>query len=164
MRARRGYTLIELVSVTVILGVVAGITSPIIVEATESYARASERREASDAVGHAMERIVRVLREAPESDEYEGAPAITVATETSIEFEDGAEIRLDGETLWLAHTGEEEATLLEGVEWFELRLLGFDGVSDAMDKPEWARRVEVGLRAGGVELRTAVFLRSGLGS
>lgn len=160
---RRGYTLIELVAVTVILGAVAGVTSPLIVACAERYASASARRESADACGHAMERIVRTLREAPESGSIAGAPGIVSVTAGSIEFEDGSLVRLDGQTLWMATAGEDEAELLGGVEWFELRLLGADGVADAMGKPEHARRAEVGLRAGGVELRTAVFFRSGLG-
>ena len=64
MRAVRGFTLVEAVITIVILGVVAGVLAPFIVEATQGFTDTRERAELVAKGRLALERLTRDLREA----------------------------------------------------------------------------------------------------
>lgn len=164
MKTRRcktctAFTLPEVLAVIVIISIVAGMTAPIVLAMTDSYATARDQRDAADAAGAAMERIVRLVREAPETDDGSGAPDITEASPTMIAFASGERIALTGTTLWLTVPGEAASPLANDVSSFHLTYVGSDGVTNTMESPQSTQRVDVQLAVKGLELRSSAFIR-----
>lgn len=155
----RAFTLIEMMGVIVIFATLAAVISPVALQAAGAHRRAATQRDASERAGHALERIVRLLRECPPAVEGEPAPGITAAASDSITLIDGSKAELIGTTLWLTPAGEAAAPLCADVDAFELRYRAADGVADTIADPESTQRIEVRLTAGAFELRTIVFLR-----
>lgn len=163
MSPRRAFTLIELIAAMVVLGVAAGVAGPVIVAASGAYSDASSRRDAAERVSAAMERIVRVLREAPPTLSGATTPAITTAGAGEVEFGDGSRLELDGVTLWITLPAQAAAPLCVDVEAFTLGYLGNDGVTDTSASPTDTQRITVLLRSGGVEMRSCAFVRVAMG-
>lgn len=157
--SRAAFTLVEVLAVIVIVGAVASATAPIILALSDSYATARDQRIAADTAGAAMERIVRLVREAPETIAGSGAPDITAASATTIEFASGERVELTGTTLWLTVPGEAASPLASGVSVFNLSFLGHDGVTNTMASPQSTQRVDVRFVVNGLELRSSAFIR-----
>jgi prepilin-type N-terminal cleavage/methylation domain-containing protein len=155
----RAFTLIELIATMVVLAVVASVAAPIMVASSDAYADASDRRESAERVAAALERVVRILREAPATAPGETTPDIVEATASSVELADGVRLELSGSTLLLTTATEAQSPLCQGVSAFVLGFLAADGVTDSSGVPTSTQRVNVRLTAGGVEARTSVFLR-----
>jgi prepilin-type N-terminal cleavage/methylation domain-containing protein len=155
----RAFTLVEMMGVIVIFATLAAVISPVALQAAGAHRRAATQRDASERAGHALERIVRLLRECPPAVEGEPAPGISAATASSITLTDGAKAELLGTTLWLTPAGGSAAPLCADVGAFELRYRGADGVADTLANPQATQRIEIRLTASGFELRTIVFLR-----
>ena len=155
----RAFTLVELLGVIVIFSVLAGVISPVVLEAAGAHRRAATQRDAAQRAGYALERIVRLLRETPPMQPGEPSPGLAGAETERVERIDGAEVELIGSTLWLTPAGGDAAPLCQGVEAFELGYLGADGVTDTRATPEATQRVTVRIVVDGFVLRTAVFLR-----
>ena len=157
---RRAFTLIELMGVIVIFATLAGVISPVALEAAGAHRRADQQRQAANRAGFALERIVRLLRECPQAVEGEPAPAITAAGAQSVTLADGAKVERLGTTLWLTPPSGAAAPLCAGVDAFQLDYLGADGVTDTGATPELTHRIAVQLTVDGFEMRTLVFLRA----
>lgn len=163
-RVHRGFTLIETVAVILVLGVLAGVTAPLMVGAAGSYADARDGRRAVEDAAFALDRLVRVLREAP-AGATPGEPSFVAATATGFELENGVRVALSGTDLMMDDGVHGACPLLRDVSVFELRYRGGDGMAlnfGSGDTPASTRRVDVRMRASGQELRTSVFLRVSL--
>ncbi len=160
----RAFTLIELIATMVVLAVVASVAAPIMVASSDAYADAANQREAAERVAAALDRVVRVVREAPATAPGETTPDIVEATTTSLEFAGGVRLELSGSTLLLTTATEAQSPLCQGVSAFALEFLAADGVTDSSGAPTSTQRVNVRLTSGGVEARTSVFLRVGTGA
>lgn len=160
----RGFTLIELISAMVILGVIASVTAPLIGAASDSFVEAADNRDDLERIAHTMDRAVRLLREAPATAPGSGLADITVAAIDNIEMADGSELELVGSTLMLTPAGGAASPLCTGVTAFELSYLAEDGLSDTIATPQSTQRMEIRIAAGGHELRSSVFFRIAMGS
>lgn len=154
---RRAMTLLEVLASIVVLGVIGAATLPVMSGAAESYASARDAREAVDDAAFAMDRIVRLLREAP-GDPRTGTLFILDAGSDRIEFADGRGFTLTGETLELLST-DEPMPLCRGVQSLEISYLGADGVSDVSATPQSTHRFRVRLRVEGLWLESIAFAR-----
>jgi len=155
----RAFTLVELLGVIVIFATLAGVISPVVLEAAGAHRRAATQRDASQRAGYALERIVRLLRETPPASPGDPAPGLAVAATDHVERIDGAKVELIDSTLWLTPAAGEAAPLCQGVEAFELAYIGADGAADTVATPEATQRVAIRIVVDGFELRTVVFLR-----
>ena len=158
------FTLVEFIGVIAIMSVLASVVAPLLLNAANAHASAVERRRASIEIGSAMERIVRVIREAPATASGDSTPDITTAEPAHIAFGDGHVVQLVGTTLQLTIPGESAAPLCTGVTTFELSYLGADGVTDTSTNPTDTCRIEVRLVASDVEIRTCAFVRIAMSS
>lgn len=156
---RRAFTLIELISVIVIMGAISAVIAPLVTAAATTHAQSASQRETAESLGAAMERIVRVLRETPATEPGEPTPDFTSAGASSVTLADGHAVELIDSTLWLTVPGETPAPLCQGVTEFHLDYLGADGVTDTTMSPDQTQRIEVTLASDAMELRTCVFLR-----
>ena len=57
---RRAFTLIETIAVIVVIGIIAAITSPILLSVSNTYTQSLEQRTSAESVSIALDRIVRV--------------------------------------------------------------------------------------------------------
>jgi len=152
-----GATLIELAVTVAILGVLAAATLPVVNGATDAYAAARDASRATDKLGYAIDRAVRMVREAPEGA-TQGEVGIAAAEADRIALTDGTELRLVGDTLeWVDGTGSH--VLATEIDAFELVYLADDGVTSTAATPELTHCVHVSISSGGLELRSAAFCR-----
>lgn len=158
-RQRRGATLVELIVSITIIAIVAGVSLPVIHGATDAYASAAEVRRAAERGAYAMEKAVRLLRDAPEGSGGPGTLGIATATATHIEFDDGRGLRLDGTTLRLLQPDGTEPVLCEDVEAFSISYLMQDGATSALAAPSGTQRFHISMKVRGFELRTCVMAR-----
>ena len=167
MRTRNAFTLIEVIAVIVVLGVVAGVASPILFSMSNTYASSLDQRTQAEAASIALDRVIRVIRETPPVAGNSGTPDIAVATASRFELGDTTEIELTGTNLMLTLPGETPAILCSDVEQFELTYLTDDateldtGAGDALTD---IHMIHIRIRSGETELRAGAFLREKLAS
>lgn len=160
-RIHRGFTLLELMLSAVIMAIVAAVVMPVIMSATDAYASARSLRTSVESASFALDRIRRVIREAPANLDSAGL-AIVQASSTSLEFENTTGFRLDGQVLEII-TQDGVAPLARSVSHLEIQYLSEDGVSAAAD-PALAHRVHVQMTVSGVPVSTCVFPRVWMGA
>lgn len=157
------FTLIELLAVMIIISTVGVVTSGILMSASQMYTTSAAHRRAAENVALALDRVVRVLREAPAKPTPAGAANISSATATTITLSDGNAIALSGNTLNLSSATVSNAPLCKDVTAFQITYLdGAGTVVDLSSGTDTVRRVHIRLAAGGTELRTSTWLRAGL--
>lgn len=158
--AARAFTLVELVATMVVVSVLAAASAPLILRAADAYADASSQRESAERLGLAMDRAVRMLREAPGVPADPDAVDIAAAEAQRVELGDGASLELVGSTLRLTTSDGQTAPLARNVASFNLEYLGDDGETDTSDEPQSTRRINITIGVDGMELRASVFLRA----
>ncbi|CAG1008094.1 hypothetical protein PHYC_03518 [Phycisphaerales bacterium] len=157
-RLRRAATLVELIVSITVIAVVAGVSLPVIHGATDAYASAAEIRRAAERGAYAMEKTVRLLRDAPEGA-APGTLGLSKAAASEVIFSDGRGLRLDGTTLRYVQPDGSEPVLCEDVEEFTVTYLAKDGATSMISTPQDTQRFHVTLKVRGFELRTCVMAR-----
>jgi len=158
---RRGLTLVEMMASIVVIGIVCALVMPVILGASDSYAAAINARNGMEAVAFAMDRSVRLLREAPV-----GASAntlgVSIAQPAQLRFTDGRGLELDvSGNLLLRDAAGITYPLLDQVTTFQIDYLGTDGVTSTSGTPTSTQRFRVKIVSRGIELRAAAFARVG---
>ncbi|MCB9846462.1 MAG: type II secretion system protein [Phycisphaeraceae bacterium] len=153
-----GVTLLETLMAIVVLAVVGATVVPLIGSSVDVYASASDAREISDRAAFAMERCVRLLREAPGEIDT-GDLDITVAEPSRVEFGDGRGLSLDGEVLLMHVDADVTAPLCRDVSSFTIQYLGSDGLTDTLDTPGLTDRFVVSITTSSLTLSGAAFCR-----
>lgn len=156
--SRRGFTLIEALMVVTILGIIAAGTLPIMQGVATNAAASDRTRRTCEAGAYAMDRIARLLRDAP-AGTTTGTLAVTSAAPDTIGFADNRGLFIKGDQLWFRDQSGSEDVLITNVEAFEITYLAADGVTDTSATPQTTQRFVVRLVTGGLELRIAVFPR-----
>ncbi len=162
-RARRGFTLVEMLATLVVVGTVAAVASPIIVGATQAYAKSASQRRAVEQVSGALDRLSRILREAPTKAAPAGATDFSSASASGFALSSGLNVALSGTTLMLGTTAVKESPLCQGVTAFQITYLDSAGTAVSVASgTDAVRRVIIRLAAQGVDLSTTVWLRASL--
>lgn len=170
---RRGFSLVEVIAVIVILGLVGSAASSLILTAVASFTDTSVRLALHSEASVALDRIVREIREidaAPEDNQPNAD--IRSAGATELQWADSKSLRLVGGTLLLNTDGTNEDALCTGVSdfAFDFRddsnrslLLGGRVADDDLAR---IQRIAVRLsltRQGMTEsLQTRVFIRAAM--
>jgi type II secretory pathway pseudopilin PulG len=152
------FTLVEAILAIAIIGIIASIAMPVIVGAGDAYAHSAVTRRIAEKGAYAMERTIRLLRDAPSGDER-GTVGIAQASSQMVRFEDGRGVELSGTTLSLRAADGTLATLCDAVDIFELEFRAADGVTDTTANPAETQRFSVVISTGGFELRSAALAR-----
>lgn len=170
--SRRAFTLIEALATIVALSIIASALGPIVYAASDAYAGATQHRQSSEAAAHAIDRIVRAIREIP-TTEASGTPNITAATPALLTWADTNAIAYDPSlqqitlTLTLTLTDQPRAILADRIEAFSLRYLDHRGLPIDPSLPEplqSIRRIEISLTIQSTEHRAAATIRNALGA
>ena len=154
---RRAMTLVEMVAAIVVLSIVGAMVLPIMSGATDAYAESVAVRRASERAGYAMERSIRLLRDAP-AGAGTGEVGVASASVDSVTFTDGRGLVLRGDTLMLS-TPSGESPLAAGVRGFSLGYIGADGVTSVIASPRQTQRFTIAINVDGLELRSAAMPR-----
>ncbi|MFI4896545.1 MAG: type II secretion system protein [Phycisphaerales bacterium JB059] len=160
--ARSGLTLIELIAAITIMSVISVAGFPVIASAADGYASATRTRERTERIAFALDRCVRLLREATGSDPA-GALDLASAAPDRVVFADGRGLGLSGTTLVYLEAGKADAPLCRDVTAFEITYLGSDGVTSTIGAPETTQRFNVSITADGLTLTGAAFARTRIG-
>lgn len=157
-RSACAFTLVETLVSIVVLGIVAATVLPIIFATADMYSGSTSARRASEQAAYAIDRVVRMLREAP-AGTSQGTIGVTSANASSIFFTDATGVSLNGTSLELrsaAGTG----VLCDNVSDFELTYLAQDGVTSVLATPATAQRIHIRIVVSGFELRSTAFIRA----
>lgn len=162
VRLQYGFTLLEALVTTIVLGVIAGVTLPLISSATDVYAASSTASNVVDELTFTMDRVVKVLREAPLGNVPETI-GVASASSTGVQFTDGTGFRLENGELLLRNPDGTEGIVATGIDSLELRYKAADG-TDSKNTPETTQRFEIEISENGLLLRSVAFCRSRYGS
>ncbi|MFG0331089.1 MAG: type II secretion system protein [Phycisphaerales bacterium] len=169
----RAFTLIETLSVIVVLGILGSITATLLIENVDAFSDASVHSRIHADGSVTLDRIVRGIRAIDPDPADSDAPYITVAESGRLEWENGKVLERTGTTLSIQTDGANLDVLATDVTAFSLAYFDEDnaallsgGAVPAADLPT-IRRVSISLtitRDGRSEsLRTRVFIRSMIG-
>lgn len=162
-RRLSAFTLIELLAAIVIISTVAAVASPIVLTATDAYAKSAEQRRGTERAAAALDRLCRILREAPAKATPAGATDFKNADISSFGLQGGIGVALTGGTLTLETSTVAATALCPDVTAFELTYLDASGaVVNVASGTDGVRRIIIRLAAGGTELTTTVGLRASL--
>lgn len=156
-RTARAFTLLELTLVMLIFAVIGAVVTPVIIAATDSYASARSLRSRTENAAFALDRVRRIIREAPRGS----ATRLDVAESGTdvLVFTDDTGVRLNGTTLELV-TPAGTAPLARAVSAFVLSPLAPDGVTPIA--PDDAHLFDFSLTIDGVTLTGAALPRVNL--
>jgi prepilin-type N-terminal cleavage/methylation domain-containing protein len=159
----RAFTLIELLATLIIVSTVAAVASPIVLTATDAYAKSAKQRRSAERAAAALDRLSRILREAPAKATPAGATDFKAADSSSFGLVGGTGVALTGSTVTLETSGVPATPLCPDVTAFEITYLDSSGVAvNVALGTDAVRRVVIRLAAGGTELSTSVWLRASL--
>lgn len=156
---RPAMTLLEVMVSVVLLSIAGAAVLPVMDASARLYAESAGTRGETGRLRYAMDRVVRVLREAP-AGEAAGSIGLSRFEASWIEFEDGAGLALEEGVLRIRHPDLGEGVLLTGVGGFSIVALDEDGARELRDADAArADRFLVTLSTRHAELRTVVFPR-----
>jgi prepilin-type N-terminal cleavage/methylation domain-containing protein len=158
-RAPRAFTLVEVTVTVIILGLIGATVAPIIFGAGEAYTTASTVRRTAEKSAYAMERVIRLLRDAPPGP-TRGTVNITTAGSSQVRYADGRGIELTGTTLYERFTDGTTSPLCEGVSGFTIAYLRDDGQTSSTATPADTQRFNVTLICNSFELRSSALART----
>lgn len=161
---RRGFSLVELVACTAILGILGSATASLMVHASEAYRGAVADARLCGDLSIALDRVHAVVRDAPSAA---GVPDVLAVSPTLLRF-GGTTLTLTAGALTLTEGASPPATLLTGVE--SLTFSAFDASGTALPA-DLAGAAALAVRRVGIEitasrdgrrqtLRTLAFIRS----
>jgi prepilin-type N-terminal cleavage/methylation domain-containing protein len=157
-----GFTLIELLAAIVVMSIISVTIMPVIAAASESYTVARQVRSSTERAGYALDRITRVVRQAPIGTGSSGI-GISAAGLSAVVFSDGSGFQLTDTTLEMLVPGENPTPLCFNVSSFTVRYLGDDGVSDTILTPTQTHRLAFTIITENVEMSVVVLPRVWIG-
>ncbi len=157
-----GFTLLELLASIIVMSIISVTLMPVIGAASESFAVARQVRSSTERAGFALDRVTRVIRQAPIGANNTGV-GVSSATASSLTFSDGTGFQLIGTTLEMLVVGNDPVPLCLDVDEFQVVYIGDDGVSNTVNTPTTTHRFMVRVETDGIELTTVVHPRVWIG-
>ena len=161
-RIRRAFTLLEVVAAIVVMSVISAVLMPVITSAADSYTVARDVRARTERVGYALDRLTRVVRQAPIGSGNLGVGVVS-ASETSVEFSDGTGFQLNDNTIEMLVPGAAPQPLCRQVETLEILYLEDDGVTSSIASPTNTHRFVISITSGNLEMSVVIHPRVWIG-
>jgi type II secretory pathway pseudopilin PulG len=155
---RRAFTLIEATAAIIIISSISAVIVPVIFSAGDAYANSANVRRTGEKCAYAMERVVRLLRDAPAGG-TRGTVDLAIAGASQVRFGDGRGAELSGTTLNLRDTSGNLSTLCDNVTNFSIAYIGDDGTTNTSGTPTTTQRFNITIAVSGFELRSSALAR-----
>ena len=159
---RRGFTLLELLAAILVMSVISAVVLPVISSASDAYTTTRDVRNNTERMGFALDRITRIIRQAPIGDGESGV-GIQTATRESLVFSDGTGFDLNGTDLRMRVPNQTPAILCSDVHELSIQYLHTDGVTSTLGTPASTHRIVVTLTSGELQLSTVAHPRVWIG-
>ena len=156
------FTLLELLAAVVVMSIISAVLVPVITAASDSYATTREVRSTTERVAFALDRITRVIREAPIGPSDTGI-GVTSASASGIELSDGTGFTLVGSRIELLVPGQSNAPLATEIDAMTISYFGDDGIANTISNPSESRRIAVQIQSGDVIMSVVIFPRIWIG-
>ena len=160
--SRRAFTLLELLAAVLVMSVISAVLLPVISSASESYTTTRDVRTRTERVALALDRISRLIREAPVGDGDSGI-GVSQATSSSLEFIDGNGFQLESGSLMLLVPDRYPVVLCDDVDDVVVQYLGDDGVVNTIATPGSTHRFVVTVTSDQLEMSVIVHPRVWIG-
>ena len=160
--SRRAFTLLELLLTVLILGVISAVLLPVISSASEHYTTTREIRNRTEHVAQALDRIARIVRQAPIGASDSGL-GVNDASVTSIAFSDGTGFLLNGKRIEMRVPGAPNALLCEDVDDLVIGYLASDGRTSTLADPTSTHRMVVTITSGDLTMSIVAHPRVWIG-
>lgn len=157
-----GFTILELLAAITVMSIISVTLLPVMSAASESYTVSRQVRSSTERAGFAIDRILRIIREAPIGDSNTGV-GVTSSTSTSVQFSDGTGLQLSGTTLEMLVPGQSPVPLCFDVDSFAIQYIGDDGISSTALTPTLTRRFDITLTTDNVTMSAIAFPRVWIG-
>jgi len=157
-----GFTILELLAAIVVMSIISVTLMPVMSAASESYTVSRQARSSTERAGFAIDRILRIIREAPIGTDNSGV-GITTSTSSSVEFTDGSGLQLTGTTLEMLVPGSSPVPLCFDMESFEIQYLAEDGITSSAIAPSTTHRFAIILTTDNVTMSAVAFPRVWIG-
>ena len=159
---QHGFTLLELLVSVVLMGVIGSVLLPVVSSASDSYTTTREVRNATERMAFALDRMSRMVRQAPIGADDEGV-GIRMATASSIEFTDGSGFRLESNQILMLVPGGSPVLLCDDIDQLQITLIGADGVTSTVASPQNTHRVVVMAQTGSLRMSVVAHPRVWIG-
>lgn len=142
----------------VVIGIIGSMVMPIVSGSADAYAESAAARSSTERASFALDRCLRMLREAP-GDPSTRVLKIKSATSTSLFFTDESGLQIVGTDLMIVDTDGTSSPLCRDVSSFQIKLLAEDGVTSTMGDLPSTQRFTISIESGGITLVGAAFPR-----
>jgi len=156
------FTLLELMAAIVVMSIISVVLLPVLTSASESYTTTREVRARTEHMAFALDRIARMIRQAPIGADDSGV-GIQTATANSVVFADGTGIELSSGQLELVVPGESNALLCDGVDSLSIQYFANDGITSTLATPTDTHRISVTLTSGQLTMSVVAHPRVWIG-
>ncbi len=161
-RVRRGFSLLEMIMASTVMSIVAVVIVPVIMASTDSYVSSRDTRASTDRVLYALERVARLVREAPFAADESGLDVLS-ATDAQLIFVDGSGVRISGDRLELLGPGGNASVLCTGIDKMDLSYFDSSGGSMGTADPRSIHRVSLWIQSGQITLEMYAMPRAWIG-
>ncbi len=159
---QHGFTLLEMVAAVVVMSIISVTLMPVIAGASDSYASARAVRSSTERAAFALDRIARIVREAPIGNGNTGV-GIDSATQSEVIFSDKTGVRLSGTTLEMLVPGQGAVPLCFDVDSFVIQYFAQDGVTDTILTPTQTHRLAFTIETANVKMSVLAHPRVWIG-
>lgn len=160
--ARAGFTLLELIAAVLVMSIISSVLLPVLTTASESYTTTRSIRTSTEQVAYALDRIARIIRQAPIGPAELGV-GIQSATTSSLQFTDGTGFLLNNGEMEMLVPGNGNATLCPDIDALTIQYFGDDGVTSTFLTPELSHRISVTITSGNLTMSVVVHPRVWIG-
>ncbi|MFG0245829.1 MAG: prepilin-type N-terminal cleavage/methylation domain-containing protein [Phycisphaerales bacterium JB052] len=159
---RKAFTLLELLVTVLLMGIISAVLLPVISSASEAYSTTRDVRARSEHIAHALDRVARVIRQAPIGTDDEGLGVVNASVST-FELSDGTGFELNGSSVEILVPGQPNAILCEDVDDLVIQYIAEDGITNTLADPVNAHRVVVTITSGDLSMSVVAHPRVWIG-
>jgi len=156
------FTLLELLATVVVMCVIGAVLVPVMTSSSEAYTTTRDVRNRTEQAAHALDRMVRVVREAPIGSDATGI-GVQSASATSLSFTDGTGVIYANGQLELMVPGQPNALLCDAIDDFRIDYLADDGRTSTLATPGATHRIVFTLSSGPLHLSAVAHPRVWIG-